>query len=179
MLGAFPAAALGTLGPQTGMRQMVQTRYSYGLYGASVIVLLNMATNTGWTIVSAIVSGQTLGAVSGGSLSWDLGIVIVALLALLVAFMGYRVIHYYERYAWIPALIGIVIMLGCSGHRLKEQVPTEPPEAQTIITFACIVVGFLITWAAMVSDFAVYVSPTVPRQVMHTHMTSGAFSNMK
>ncbi|KAG9247449.1 hypothetical protein BJ878DRAFT_182580 [Calycina marina] len=75
MLGAFPVAAPGNVGPQTVPRRMVQTGYSYGLYASSVIVLLNMAIHTVWTIVLAGVGGQTLGAVSGDKLSWTLGIV--------------------------------------------------------------------------------------------------------
>jgi purine-cytosine permease-like protein len=72
LLGAFPPAALGTLGLRTGLRQMVHARYSFGFYAVSIVALLNLATSTGCTIVSAIVSGQALSAVSGGA-KLDLG----------------------------------------------------------------------------------------------------------
>jgi purine-cytosine permease-like protein len=163
LLGAIPPAALGILGPQTGLRQMVQTRYSFGLYAVGIVALLNLATTTGWTIVSAIVAGQTLSAVSGGNLSWAVGIVIISLAGLTISFMGYKVVHTYERFAWIPALIAVVIMVGCGGHLLKLQSPTEPVKAQTVLTYGCVVTGFLMSWATMVSDFCVYIHPSVPK----------------
>jgi hypothetical protein len=54
LLGAIPPAALDTLGPQTGLRQMVQRRYNFGLYAVGIVALLNLATTTGWTFVSAM-----------------------------------------------------------------------------------------------------------------------------
>ncbi|KAH8601416.1 purine-cytosine permease FCY22 [Bisporella sp. PMI_857] len=173
LLGAIPPATFGVLGPQTGLRQMIQTRYSFGLYGVTLIVLLNMATITGWTIVSTTVAGQTLSAVSGGSMTVIVGIVITALAGLLLSFLGYRAIHLYERYAWIPALIGVIIMTGCGGKLLKNQTPTEPAQPQIILTYGCIVTGFLISWAAMASDFAVYIDPNVPKLRIFSYIYAG------
>ncbi|EXJ86686.1 hypothetical protein A1O3_03639 [Capronia epimyces CBS 606.96] len=163
LAGALPPACLGLLGPQTGLRQMVQARYSFGLYFVGVVALLNLATTTGWTIVSAIVAGQTLSAVSGGGLSWAVGIVIISLIGLTISFMGYRVVHAYERFAWIPALIAIVITVGCGGHLLKMQAPTDPAKASTVLTYGCVVTGFLMSWATMVSDFCVYIHPSTSK----------------
>jgi purine-cytosine permease-like protein len=163
VLGAIPPAALGVLGPQTGLRQMVQTRYSFELYLVEIVALLNLATNTGWTIVPAIVSGQTLAAVSDGSLSWTLGIVIISLASMTVSFMGYEAVHRYQRFAWIPTFIAIIILTGCGGNLLEMQTPTEPASPQTILTFGCLVTSYLMAWATMVSDFCVYISPGVPK----------------
>jgi NCS1 nucleoside transporter family len=159
LLGAIPPAALGTLGPQTGLRQMVQRRYNFGLYAVGIVALLNLATTTGWTIVSAIVASQTLSTVSGGSLSWAVGIVIISLAGITISFMGYKVAHTDERFAWIPALIAVVIMVGCGGHLLKLQSPAEPVKAQAVLTYGCVLTGFLMSWATMVSDFCVYIHP--------------------
>ena len=164
MTGAAPVAYLGTLGPKTGLRQMVQARYSYGLYLASVVVLFQLATLTGYCIIITIVSGQTLAALSHGSLSIELGIVIIAILGLLVSFMGYRVLHVFETYCWIPTLIALVATLGISGQKLSLQAQTTIPTARTAITFGSIIFSLAISWAAVVSDFAVYISPTVSRK---------------
>ena len=154
---------MGILGPQTGMRQVVQARYSFGLYAVIIVALMNLATAVGWSIVSAIIAGETLSAVSGGSLSWDLGIVIASVVSLVIAFLGYKVVHTYERWAWIPALIAILITVGCGGHRLKNQAPTEPATAAGVLTYGCAVTSFTMTWATMVSDFCVYIHPSVPK----------------
>ena len=163
LFAAIPPSALGTLGPQTGMRQIVQARYSFGLYAIFIVAFFNLATTVGWSIVSVIIAGQTLSAVSGGGLSWDLGIVVISIASLLIAFLGYRVVHTYERWAWIPALIAILITVGCGGHLLKHQVAAEPVTAGRVLTFGCVVISFTVTWATMVSDFCVYVHPSVPK----------------
>lgn len=158
----MPTAALGTLGPKTGMRQMVQARFAFGLYAVVIVALFNLANTVGWCIISTIIAGETLTAVSGGSLSWDVGIVIISVLSLAIAFLGYRVVHVYERWAWIPALVAIVVATGTGGHLLREQAPAAPATAAGVLTFACVVMSFTLTWSTMVSDFAVYVHPDVP-----------------
>lgn len=163
LLAGIPPAAFGTLGPLTGMRQVVQTRYSFGLYAVGVIVLLNLASSIGWTIVNSIVAGQTLSAVSGGSLNWDLGIAIITVISLIIAFMGYKVLHIYQRFAWIPAFIALVILAGCGGKRLNTQTPTEPATASAVLGFASTVVSYTMSWSSSVSDFCVYIHPDVSK----------------
>jgi purine-cytosine permease-like protein len=163
LLSAIPPAAFSILGPLTGMRQIVQARYSFGRYAVMIVAILNVATATGWSIVSTILAGQTLSAVSGGGLSWNVGIVIMALIGMFISFMGYKVLHHYERWAWIPALIAIVIATGCGGHLLKNQAPTEPVKASSVMSFACVVISFTVTWTTMASDFCVYMKPDIPK----------------
>jgi len=165
LLAAIPPAAFSILGPLTGMRQIVQARYSFGRYAVMLVALLNVATATGWSIVSTILAGQTLSAVSGGGLSWNLGIVIMALIGLFISFMGYKVLHHYERWAWIPSVIAITIATGCGGNLLKNQAETEPATARAVLSFACVVISFTVTWTTMASDFCVYMQPDIPKYV--------------
>lgn len=51
LLTAIPVAYLSTLGPKTGLRQMVQARYSFGLIGVSLPVILNLATLGGYCVI--------------------------------------------------------------------------------------------------------------------------------
>ena len=164
LIGATPVAFLGTLGPKTGLRQMIQARYSYGFYLGSVVVLFQLATLTGYCIITTIVSGQTLAALSRGSLSIEVGIVVIAILSLAVSFMGYQVLHLFETYCWIPTLIGLVAALGIGGQKLSLQADTTAPTARTVVTFGSIIFSLAISWAAVVSDFAVYISPTISRK---------------
>jgi purine-cytosine permease-like protein len=159
LLGGIPPAAFCILGPKTGMRQLVQARYTFGLYFVTVASIMNMATTTGWGVIGTIVAGQTLSAVSGGSMSWAVGIVLVCLISLVIAFMGYKVVHFYERWAWIPSFIAILIAVGCGGHLLKHQAPTAPSTAQGVLSFGCTITSFTMTWATMASDFSVYITP--------------------
>lgn len=161
----FPAY-LATLGPKTGMRQMIQARYSFGRYLVTVPVLLNLATLTGFIVIICVIGGQCLAAVSDDGVNADVGIVIIALLGLIVSFAGFKVLHYYETYAFIPAIIAIAIAAGCGGHELRNQaVPETPATAPPIVTFGMIVASYMIPWAAIASDLTTYFDPDVPSYV--------------
>jgi purine-cytosine permease-like protein len=162
-LAGLGPATFSTLGPRTGMRQVVQSRYSYGAYAVSIIIVLNLASSVGWTIINSIVAGQTLSALSEGSVSWDLGIGLSALIALVVAFMGYKVLHYYQRFAWIPSFIALLILAGCGASRLKFQTETAPATAFAVLSFASKVVSYTLSWSSSASDFCVYLQPTEPK----------------
>ena len=70
---------------------MIVARYSFGYYGSILPSLLNLVTFMGFLILNLILGGETLAAVSGaaaghgGGLDWDVGIAIVAVIALLVS----------------------------------------------------------------------------------------------
>ncbi|KAH6609130.1 hypothetical protein Trco_002476 [Trichoderma cornu-damae] len=163
MLSTLPPAYLAVLGPKTGMRQMIQARYSFGRYLVSVPVLLNLASMTGFSVIICITGGQCLAAISNGAVSINVGIIIIAVLSLLVSFCGFRVLHIYETYAFIPAIISVVIATGCAGPGLKRQAtPEEPATAANVLNFGMIVASYQIPWAALASDFTTYFDPKVP-----------------
>lgn len=163
ILCTIPVAYLATIGPKTGMRQMIQARYSFGYYFVSIPVTLNLATLTGFCIIDSVIGGQTLSAVTNGRLTPTVGIVIIAVLAMIVCFCGFRVLHWYERFAWVPALIAIIVATGCGGSHLKDQVTVPPATASTVLSFGALVAGFLIPWAALSSDFVTYMEPETPK----------------
>ena len=164
LIGAAPVAWIGTMGPKTGLRQMIQARYSYGKYLACIVVLFQLATLTGYCVIFTIVSGQTLAALSHGDMSLEVGIAIIALLSMVVSFMGCRVLHVFETYAWIPTLFALLSVLGISGSKLSLQAQQSSPSARTVITFGSIIFSLALSWIAVVSDFAVYISPAVSRK---------------
>ncbi|KAK2746835.1 hypothetical protein FQN57_002877 [Myotisia sp. PD_48] len=166
-------AYLSILGPKTGLRQMIQARYSYGIYLVNIIVLLNLATVSGFTIINCVIGGQTLSAVNNGDLSVNVGIVIIALVALIISFFGYKVLYHYEQWAWIPTLINIVIATGCGGKYLSNQYTAPPVKASSVLSFAGLVAGFLIPWAALSSDYCTYFSPNISSKRIFTAVYLG------
>jgi len=129
-------------------------------YLVAVPVLLNLATLTGFCVIIVVIGGQCLSAVGNGHLSPAVGIVIVAVLSLIISFCGFNVLHIYERFAWIPAIISIVIATGCGGSHLKEQAPLEAPAtAPAVLSFGMIVASYMLPWACLASDFTTYLDP--------------------
>ncbi|KAL2069247.1 hypothetical protein VTL71DRAFT_15585 [Oculimacula yallundae] len=159
---SFPVAYLSTLGPKTGLRQLIQARYSFGLYGASFLVVLNLATISGFVIISSVIGGTTLAAVNPGTISVEASIVILSIVALFISFCGMKVLHQYERYAWIPAIVAFTIATGCGGKTLMQQADKPPASTATIISYGGVIAGYLIPWAALASDFGIYIRPDAP-----------------
>ncbi|KAK4169083.1 putative purine-cytosine permease [Cladorrhinum sp. PSN259] len=174
LLTTILPAYLATLGPKLGMRQMVQARYSYGRYLVSIPVFLNLATMTGFSVIIMVVGGQCLSAVADGNLSVTVGIVIMSILTLVISFCGFNVLHTYERYAWIPAFISIIVAVGCGGKELKKQTsPEGPPTASAVLSFAMIIASYMIPWACLASDFTTYLKPETSSAKIFTYSYLG------
>ncbi|KKF93518.1 Purine-cytosine permease fcyB [Ceratocystis platani] len=174
LLTASVVAFLSTLGPKTGMRQMIQARYSFGRYLICVPVVLNLATLTGFCIIMAVIGGQCLSAVSSGKLSPSVGIVIVALMAMVISVFGFHTLHIFERYAWIPTIIAIAIAAGAGSDKLSEQVvPESSATAPQVMSFAMIVSSYMLPWGCLSSDFSTYMSPKAPSWRIFTYSYIG------
>ncbi|KAL2828679.1 permease for cytosine/purines, uracil, thiamine, allantoin-domain-containing protein [Aspergillus cavernicola] len=174
LLCAIPPAYLGTFGARTGLRQMLHARFTFGYYLISIIVVLNLCTIAGFGIIDCVLGGMTLAAVSDGQINATVGIVIIALCGMVISFGGYRFLHQFERYSWIFTLVAIVIATGVGGRHLATQaVVTETPAPATIVSFGGVIAGFLIPWAAMASDFAVYCHPSVSTFRIFTYIYAG------
>lgn len=69
-----------------------------GYYPSKIACFLNIVIMVGYGTIDCIIGGQILSAVSGGSMSIVVGIIIVALVSWIVAVFGLAVFHIYERY---------------------------------------------------------------------------------
>ncbi|KAI0205282.1 permease for cytosine/purines, uracil, thiamine, allantoin-domain-containing protein [Astrocystis sublimbata] len=175
LLCTIPPAYFCTFGARTGLRQMLHARYTFGYYVTPFIALLNLATISGFGIISCVLGGSTLAAVSSGHFDSTVGIVIIGLIGMFVSFGGYRFLHQFERYSWIFSLLAIIITTGVGGSKLVNQTEIPPPAPATIVSFGGVIAGFLIPWAAMASDFSVYCSPSVSTWRIFAYTYAGLF----
>jgi purine-cytosine permease-like protein len=116
----------------------------------------------GFTIIAIIITGQTLSAVSDGKMTIKVGIILGGLLGLFISFCGYKALHIFNSYSWGVTIVSIIIAVGCGGKHLNVPVETEPATASMVLTFGCLVAGFMLPFAGIMSDFAVYYSPNAP-----------------
>lgn len=65
----------------------------------------------------------------------------------------------FERYAWIPVAITTVIAVGVSWKHLGNPPPPVPVSAPSILGFAGVQAGFLITWSGFAADYGSYLQP--------------------
>ncbi|KAI0393188.1 NCS1 nucleoside transporter [Xylariaceae sp. FL0594] len=169
-------AFMGCGGYKTGLRQMIQARYSWGLYIAIVLLFLNAATVTGFSIVAAIVSGQTIAAIDPGNVSVTVGIVIVILASFVLSLSGYQVLHIWERWQWLPNLIVLTITVGVGGKHLASQQEVPPAKASQVLSYAGLLAGYFITFGGTASDFSIYHDPRAPLRKVFTYIYLGIFT---
>lgn len=70
----------------------------------STVALFNVLACIGWSAVNALVGAQLINAVNTDVPGFA-GILIIAICTLLVTFFGYKVVHAYEFWSWIPTFI--------------------------------------------------------------------------
>ncbi|GER86589.1 cytosine permease [Dictyobacter vulcani] len=157
LLGVLPVAFFSTLGPKLGLRQMTITRFSFGWLGTIIMALFNIAACIGWSAVNVIVGGQLVQALSHGAVPAWAGILIIAVLTTVVSIYGYKYVHRYERYAWIPmALIFILLMVLAGPHVVVVPGPAlNLGTLASLISFGGAIYGFATGWSSYAADYNV------------------------
>jgi NCS1 nucleoside transporter family len=166
LLGSALTAFCATFGAATGLRQISVSRYSFGWYPNKLIALLNSIVQIGWAAVACITGGLALTAVSDGHVSLVLGIVILAVVALVISFIGLNLILIYERYAWIIFFIIFMIIYGQSGKYADNTTPasvTGSNLSAAVLSLLAIVYGSSASWCTMASDYYVLYPADVSR----------------
>jgi purine-cytosine permease-like protein len=97
ILGSMSTGYMAMWGPASGNRTMVVLRYFMGYWPSKVPCFLNIVLMVGYITVSFIIAGQILSAVSGGTMTIAVGIVVVAAVCWVVAVFGMFIFHTYER----------------------------------------------------------------------------------
>lgn len=87
------------------------------------------------------------------------GILVIAAATFLITLFGYKIVHSYERYSWIPCLIIFLIILGefaHSGQFYNIPMGVGTSEAGAVLSFAASVFGFATGWTSYAADYTVY-----------------------
>lgn len=85
---------------------------------------------------------------------------IVCLISFAASFMGYKALHFWERWTWIPSLISLVIAVGCGGKYLHLQSDVPPSTPAQVLSYGGLIAGYFLTFGGTVSDYSVYHDPT-------------------
>lgn len=112
----------------------------------------------GWSSANSIVGAQLIVAVNS-DVPGAVGIVIIAICTLVITFFGYKVVHAYEFWSWIPTFIIFLIVLGVFAHSGDfYNVPWEVGTAEmgSVLSFGATVYGFATGWTSYAADYTVY-----------------------
>ncbi len=167
-LGVLPVAFFSTLGPKLGLRQMTISRFSFGWVGGIIMAVFNVAACIGWSAVNVIIGGQLVTDLTNGAVPRWAGILVIAILTTLVSIYGYRYVHRYERWAWIPMAIIFLILFVVAVPNMK-MIPTPAwgaAEIASLVSFGGAVYGFATGWSSYAADYNVnQPENTSPRRV--------------
>src|ERR1700730_13755808 len=157
-LGVLPVAIFSTLGPKLGLRQMTISRFAFGWVGGIIMALFNVAACIGWSAVNVVIGGQLIASLTNGAVPFWAGVLIIAVLTTLVSIYGYRYVHRYERYAWIPMSIifAILFFVGLPHfHIAASSNTTTAAEIAGLISFGGAIYGFATGWSSYAADYNV------------------------
>ncbi|KAI8616742.1 permease for cytosine/purines, uracil, thiamine, allantoin-domain-containing protein [Chytriomyces sp. MP71] len=153
-LACATVAFLATLGPATGLRQMMVARFSFGPTAGAFVTFLNVLTQLAFSVIAVLVGAQTLQALWPGlALTW--GIVIIALVTMLVCVFGYNLIHVWERYIWMSTFVIAVLMYasGSGSYKVTETTVEGQDKVTSILLFGSIIYGTAAGWGPIASDY--------------------------
>ena len=176
LLGGAISGFCATMGPATGLRQMSISRYSMGWYPNKIVAALNTIQQLGWSAVGCITGGLALTAVSDGTVSIAVGIIIIAVVSLAISFVGLRAILVYEKYAWFIYLVIFMIIFGETGKYADNKTPasaTGSTLSGLVLSLIAIVYGSSASWTTIASDYYAHYPANINRTKVFLMTTFG------
>jgi NCS1 family nucleobase:cation symporter-1 len=162
LFGATIMALHSAQGPKLGIPQMIQSRAQFGVYGATLPLILVLLMYIGFFASSAVLGGQALQSWLG----WPIvpSIVVTSAVCTIVAIVGYQLIHMMER---VISVIAALTFLYLSVRLLQAPgVGSTWHAGQFHFGIFLLVVAIASTWqityAPYVADYSRYLPANTP-----------------
>lgn len=115
-------------------------------------------------MVNSIVGGQVISTLSNGKCPLVVGVILIAIISLVIALLGYKFVHHFERFSWIVMIILFCIVAGLGAkHFFNAPWSTGKAEAASVLSFGGAVFGFAVAWISLTADYNVNMSCDIPR----------------
>ena len=162
-------------GARLGVPQLIQSRGQFGFLGALLPVCLAAFLYGGFFVVTAVLGGQALSAAMPETFSVNGGLVLLSVLSLAIALLGYRAIHIAARWAiWPLAAAVVVVTIGSISHGGIE-VTSGSFKVGPFFTAVGLMATFLLTYAPYVSDYSRYLPKDSSAKACFGWTFSGVF----
>jgi NCS1 family nucleobase:cation symporter-1 len=158
LFGTFFMATHAAQGPTLGLPQMIQSRAQFGFLGAIVPMAAAIFVIMGYFIFDSVLVGQAMVEYTG--LSAEAAIALAVVLSLLLAAVGYNLIHRTAR--WLGAAFLLVFGILTIVALFTVDVPSGSVggfQIEPFLTLFGIAAGFQLSWAPFVSDYTRYLPP--------------------
>ncbi|MEP6980006.1 MAG: cytosine permease [Nakamurella sp.] len=161
-------------GAKLGVPQLIQSRGQFGFYGALLPIALAAFLYLGFFATTAVIGGQSLTAAMP-ALDIRMSIVLIALLSLILALVGYRAIHVAAKWAAWPLALTVVIVTVASLLHGGFDLTTSGFEAGPFFAAFGLIATFLLTYAPYVSDYSRYLPQDTHAKDAFRWTFAGAF----
>ena len=161
VLGGLVLAFFSTFGVDYGRPQMIQGANWFGPIGNKLPSLLNFFGGFSWFAVNTIAGAYALQYFFGGSLI--LGVVILSLVQVTIAFFGHDLIQTAEKYLVYVLTLAFLALTVVAVQHLSLSVPANVKAEAAVGGFSgafiltvSIMVGYMVGWIPYSSDYTRY-----------------------
>lgn len=134
--------------------------------GAESDAFFNVLTCLGWSTLQIVLGAQLFHSINPSMPGWA-GILVIAFVTMLVCGFGYKVVHEYQQWAWIPMFVIYLTVLGEFAHSGKFDIllPLESgsAEAGRVLSFGGAVFSAATGLSCYAADYTVYQPRSSPR----------------
>jgi NCS1 nucleoside transporter family len=172
-LGATAHGVLSARGPSYGVPQMVLSRAAFGFWGNVLPAgLMSVTAGIGWFAVNSVSGAFALSALTG--MPKLLGLAIIVVVQIAVAFFGHNLVQAFERYAFI--FLGVIFAIASVLLLIKAQpgAHTTPVPGGFLLT-AGASFGYAAGWNPYASDYTRYLPAEVSRRAVGGWAAAGVF----
>lgn len=167
VIGCLVPAYTATMGAKSGLRQMVSSRFLFGWWGVRFVALICIVGGVGWSVVNCVLGGQVLAAVSSGKLLLSVGIVIIAIVSLIVAVFGIKVLLKFQTILSIPLTIAAILFYVVVCKKSQYLNLTQPGSSSLTNTgnwLSFFTVGYSVTatWGSGAADYYILFPEDTP-----------------
>jgi NCS1 nucleoside transporter family len=174
VLGSVSHGVLSARGPKHGVPQMVLSRMGFGFRGNILPAGLNSITaGIGWFAVNSVSGAFALAALTG--MPALLGLLIVVVVQVVVAFFGHNLVQAFEKYALIflgvVFVITTIVLLAKGAH---TGAPSHAGPGGFLLT-AGAAFGYAAGWNPYAADYTRYLPPSVSARMTGMWAGLGVF----
>ena len=155
--GGVVMALHSAQGPGMGIPQMISSRAQFGVYGACLPLVLVVLMYLGFAATGTVLSGQAINEIFGVEAP-VFGIAIFGCLTMLVATLGYKVIHTLGRVATVVGAIGFTYLgvRTVTEYDVTALLGAKPFDVATFLLAVSLGAGWQLTFGPYVADYSRY-----------------------
>ncbi|MBF9069290.1 purine-cytosine permease family protein [Streptacidiphilus fuscans] len=160
LVGGLFMAYHSVQGPRLGIPQMIQSRAQFGFYGAVVPVAIVVVMYFGFSLEGSVVNGHAVA--DWLHLPYAAGVITTNLVTLVVAVVGYKLIHAVSKYLSVVSGVVFLALFVQLARHLPAHYHGTSVNVGTVLLAVSIFASWQITWAPYVSDYSRYLPEDTP-----------------